>query len=119
MPSGVFLLTQINSNAIMDTQSHADEVWYEITYPFPNFNGYIVEVWEWISNFIPYFILDVILHTWIKLIHVCKRASDFTHFIPVCLRPFVTIFENPVSWHRIPRGPKILEKSWNLTFLPK
>ena len=28
----------------------------EITYPFPNFNGTTVEVWEWISNFIPYFI---------------------------------------------------------------
>ena len=26
---------------------------YQITYPFPNFNGCTVEVWEWISNFIP------------------------------------------------------------------
>ena len=30
-------------------------MWYEITYPFPNFNGYTVEVWEWLSNFIPHF----------------------------------------------------------------
>ena len=30
-------------------------MWYEITYPFPNFNGVNVEVWEWISNFIPHF----------------------------------------------------------------
>ena len=30
----------------------------EITYPFPNFNGAIVEVWEWISNFTPQFIMD-------------------------------------------------------------
>ena len=30
-------------------------MWYEITYPFPNFNGTTVEVWEWISNLIPYF----------------------------------------------------------------
>ena len=29
------------------------EVWDEITHPFPNFNGCAVEVWEWISNFIP------------------------------------------------------------------
>ena len=30
-------------------------VWDEITYPFPNFNSTTVEVWEWISNFIPHF----------------------------------------------------------------
>ena len=29
-----------------------NNVWDEITYPFPNFNGTAVEVWEWISNFI-------------------------------------------------------------------
>ena len=28
------------------------QVWDEITNPFPNFNGYTVEVWEWISTFI-------------------------------------------------------------------
>ena len=27
----------------------------EITYPFPNLNGCIVEVWEWINNFNPHF----------------------------------------------------------------
>ena len=36
-------------------------VWDEITYPFPNFNGAAVEVWEWISNFILHFLLDVII----------------------------------------------------------
>ena len=30
------------------------KVWDEITYPFPSFNGYTVEVWEWISEFIPH-----------------------------------------------------------------
>ena len=29
-------------------------MWDEITNPFPNFNGATVEVWEWISNFIPH-----------------------------------------------------------------
>ena len=33
-----------------------------MTYPFPNFNGYTVEVWEWIRNLIPYFIIDVITY---------------------------------------------------------
>ena len=36
------------------------KVWDEITYPFPNFNGATVEVWGWIGNFIPPFIMDVI-----------------------------------------------------------
>ena len=30
------------------------EIWDEITYPFPKFNGTATEVWEWV-NFIPYF----------------------------------------------------------------
>ena len=30
-------------------------VWGEITYPFPDFNGAAIEVWERIGNFIPYF----------------------------------------------------------------
>ena len=28
-------------------------MWGEITYPFLNFNGAAVEVYEWISNLIP------------------------------------------------------------------
>ena len=32
----------------------------ENTYPFPNFNGSIVEAWEWISNFISHIIMEVI-----------------------------------------------------------
>ena len=38
------------------------EVWVEIAYPFPNFNGWTVEVWEWISNFSPNIIKDVITY---------------------------------------------------------
>ena len=37
-------------------------VWDEITYPFPNVNGATPKVWEWISNFILYCIMDVITH---------------------------------------------------------
>ena len=36
----------------------------EVIYPFPNFNGVIVEVWEWISNFIPDFTGHVITYPW-------------------------------------------------------
>ena len=38
------------------------KVWDEVTYSFQNFNGCTVEVWEWLSNFIPYFIMDVITY---------------------------------------------------------
>ena len=34
----------------------------EITYPFPNFNGCTVEVWERINNFIPHIMMDVITY---------------------------------------------------------
>ena len=39
-------------------------VWDGITYQFSNLNGCSVEVWEWIINFIPHFIMDVIIHSW-------------------------------------------------------
>ena len=38
------------------------EMRYESTYPFLNFNGTSIEVWEWISNFLSHFILNVITH---------------------------------------------------------
>ena len=39
-----------------------DKLWDEITNPFSNFNSTTIEVWEWISNFIPHFITDVITY---------------------------------------------------------
>ena len=38
------------------------KVWDEITYPFPNFNGVTIEVWELISNSIPHIIMSVITY---------------------------------------------------------
>ena len=38
------------------------KVWDEITYQFTKFNGSTIEVWEWISNFIPHFTMDVITY---------------------------------------------------------
>ena len=37
-----------------------DKVWDEITYPLPRLNGGIIEVSEWISNFIQHFMMDMI-----------------------------------------------------------
>ena len=45
------------------------KVWDEITNPFANFNGCTVEVWEWVSNFIPNFKMDVISYP-------CQDQSD-------------------------------------------
>ena len=36
------------------------KLWDKNTYPFPNFNGCTVEVWELMNNFIPRFIMNVI-----------------------------------------------------------
>ena len=35
----------------------------EITYPFQRFNGFTVEVLEWISKLIPHSVMDVITYT--------------------------------------------------------
>ena len=51
------------------------EIWNGIIYPFPNFNGAIVKVWEWIRNFIPHLIGSIITYPclWTMLI---KGAPD-------------------------------------------
>ena len=36
----------------------------ETTCPFPNFNDCTFEVWKWIRNFIPHFIMDVSTYPW-------------------------------------------------------
>ena len=46
----------------MDKKSMPSKVWDDITYPFPNFNGSTVEVLEWISNFTPHIMMDVITY---------------------------------------------------------
>ena len=50
-------------------------------HPSPNFNGGIVEVWEWISNCIQRFTVHVI-HAGLNVIHVsirdpCHRGSGY------------------------------------------
>ena len=56
---GPLLLTWINFNPRLENSIHY-QMWDENTYSFPNFSGWTVEVWEWISNFIPHFIGHVI-----------------------------------------------------------
>ena len=40
----------------------ASKVWYVIACPFLNFKGATNEVWEWISNIILHFMMDVITY---------------------------------------------------------
>ena len=47
---------------LLDETHMPIEVGDEVIYPFPIFNGRSAEVYEWISNFIPHFILDVIIY---------------------------------------------------------
>ena len=55
------LLTWFNFDRDTDKKNHMPTiVWDNITYQFPNFIGWPVEVWEWMSNFIPYVLMDVI-----------------------------------------------------------
>ena len=42
-----------------------DIVWDKITQQFPNPNGAAVEVWEWISNFIPYCTVHVFIYPYL------------------------------------------------------
>ena len=84
------------------------KMWSEITHPFPNFNASTVEVREWISNFIPQFIIcDCFSMLGLKLIYVSKRGSGsndsklwryfrlFWHaIIHVCAGNLI----NPLKW---------------------
>ena len=55
------------------------KVWDEITYPFLNFNGTTVEVYEWISNFVLHIRMGAITLSMLglKLNHVSKRGPRY------------------------------------------
>ena len=54
----------------------------EITYPFPNFKGYTIEVWEWISNFITLYLASNFLSMLgFKQIHVSEGAPELNMYI--------------------------------------
>ena len=62
------------------------KVWDEITYPFSNFNGAIVEVCEWMNYFNPCFIMacNYLTILGLKLHHVSKKAPgnrDMQHYL--------------------------------------
>ena len=54
------LLTRITLVTVWISNYIHYDVWGGITYPFPNFNGCTIEVWEWMINFVQHFIGNVI-----------------------------------------------------------
>ena len=69
------------------------KVWDEINYPFPNLNGCTIELWEWISNFIRHFIMDVITYPFLglKLYHVSKGGHrQFVAYITITAKVVIT-----------------------------
>ena len=58
-------------------------MWDEITYPFLKFNGATIEASEWISNFIPHIIMDVITYPWWdwRSTMLVKVAPGFDEFL--------------------------------------
>ena len=57
MLSGPF---ELYWNTAIQFNHTPNKVWHEITYPFPNFFGFIVDVWEWVSNISSHFIMGII-----------------------------------------------------------
>ena len=52
------LLTWLNFNPSMDNNHMCSKM----SYPLPNVHGCNVEVWEWMSNLIPHFIMCIIVY---------------------------------------------------------
>ena len=51
-----------------------------MTCPFPNFNGATVEVWKWISKFIPHFMMDVITYPcWNEMMYKRHVSDEYIH----------------------------------------
>ena len=70
-------------------------MWDKISYPFPNFSGATVEVWEWINNFISQYIGHVMR---LNLFPVSKRG--------LCSKgPLLTVNDNQTAGWNQPSGP--------------
>ena len=76
----------------------ASKLWDEITYPFPNFIGCTIDIWEWKSNFIPHFTMyrcNYLPMLGLKLNHVSKRIPWLT--------PLSTRWSTPCTHDVIPQ----------------
>ena len=72
----------------------------EIIYPFPNFNGGTVEVWEWISNSIPHFTGHVITYPCLDW-RLCDDLS-MPHIVKGS--PGSISHDDVIKWKHFPRN---------------
>ena len=92
-------------------------VWDENWYPFQNFNSATVEVWEWISNFIPRWSWKILHITNSTSIRLQSNVKGFHHLdiqiwasILTCLRmdvlPHGTPFhhDDVIKWKHFPHN---------------
>ena len=77
------------------------KMWPKVMLPFPNFTDATVEVWEWISNFIPHFTGYVIIHPcWDWICVLVKGAPVRLYRYPSGLLPghWGCLMITPMSW---------------------
>ena len=80
------------------------KLWDEITYPFPNFNSFTIEVWEWISNFIPHFSGHAITYpcrdlSWTRLVKGATHMRCFGFvLLEVLSKPAWLIYPYSLIW---------------------
>ena len=83
------------------------KMWDDISSLFPNFNVCAVEVWEWISNFIPHFIIGIII--W-KVMWYSKKSRKRPTWQPSVRTDFVrldfvtTNRKNGLTWEQLAVG---------------
>ena len=68
----VQLLVTSMVNPAQMSNHMSSKVWDEITYPFSNFNGCTIELWERINKFILYLMMDVITYSARIKVHPCQ-----------------------------------------------
>ena len=88
------------------------KVWGEIIHPFPNFKGYSVEVWGWISNGILHFMMSVITYPcWdLKLNNVSKRD-------PWNIQQWFNPVGNKHQWKSSHKTIHVLQNVWQTVFI--
>ena len=91
---GPFYLYRITLTPAWMSNFTYHKIWDGITYLFPKFNNEAVEVWEWISNFIPDFI-DYLSMLGSKSINISERPPGvywWLVILPQQIKAWTSIF---------------------------
>ena len=85
-------------------------MWYEITYAFPNFIGCTVEVREWLSKFIPHFIIGA---KWLSML-VSKLDHVYISWWNILYYHMKLPTDQPVTRPPCPCGVSCFVSTWPL-----